>query len=88
MTEPARVGKYSKTIRALQEANEALGRVMAGIVTEKDAEIARLRAALTQFVAACETAPPTSLMIEIGMACKVARAALSNGMLRGENDVR
>jgi hypothetical protein len=35
-----------------------------------------MRAALTQFVAACETAPPTSLMIEIGMACKVARSAL------------
>jgi hypothetical protein len=41
------------------------------------AENANLRAALTQFVAACETAPPTSLMTEIGMACKVAKAALS-----------
>jgi hypothetical protein len=40
-------------------------------------EIERLRGALTQFVAACDTAPPTSLMIEIGMACNVARAALS-----------
>ena len=39
-------------------------------------EIVRLRAALTQFVAACDTAPPTSLMVEIGMACNVARAAL------------
>lgn len=40
------------------------------------AENARLRAALTQFVAACETAPPTSLMLELGMACKVAKEAL------------
>jgi hypothetical protein len=37
----------------------------------------RLRAALVQFVAACDTAPPTSLMSEIGMACAVARATLS-----------
>jgi len=47
-----------------------------------------LRAALTQFVAACETAPPTSLMTEIGMACKVAKKALadSSGVraLKGE----
>lgn len=40
-------------------------------------EIERLRAALTQFVACCDTAPPTSLMIELGMACTVARRALS-----------
>ena len=40
-------------------------------------EIESMRAALTQFVAACETAPPTSLMIEIGMACKVAKRALA-----------
>ena len=40
-------------------------------------EIERLRSAITQFVAACDTAPPTSLMIEIGMACKAARAALA-----------
>ena len=39
-------------------------------------EIERLRAALTQFVSACETAPPTSLMIELGAACKTAKAAL------------
>ena len=44
---------------------------------EAAAEIKRLRASLTQFVAACETAPPTSLMIEIGMACKVAKRALA-----------
>jgi hypothetical protein len=45
-------------------------------IAELKAENARLRSALTQFVAACETAPPTSLMIEIGMACKAARDAL------------
>lgn len=52
---------------------------------ERDAKIALLeslveiqRAALNQFIAACETAPPTSLMIEIGMACKVAKAAVSS----------
>lgn len=43
-----------------------------------EAENARLRSALTQFVAACDTAPPTSLIVEIGMACSVARAALSH----------
>lgn len=47
------------------------------VLAEKNAEIARLRAALVQFVAACETAPPTSLMTEIGMACKVAKTALA-----------
>ncbi len=40
-------------------------------------EIKRLRAALIQFVALCDTAPPTSLIIELGMACKVARRALT-----------
>lgn len=39
-------------------------------------EVKQLRAVLTQFVACCDTAPPTSLMIEIGMACDAARAAL------------
>jgi hypothetical protein len=50
------------------------------------AENVRLRAALTQFVAACDTAPPTSLMVEIGMACNAARAALSvtNGIREGK----
>jgi hypothetical protein len=50
----------------------------ASVVGEAAREIGRLRAALVQFVAACDTAPPTSLMIEIGMACDVARAALSD----------
>ena len=54
---------------AYQQMNDAF--------IKADAENARLRSALTQFVAACETAPPTSLMIEIGMACKVAKAALA-----------
>jgi imidazolonepropionase-like amidohydrolase len=40
-------------------------------------EIERLRSALVQFVAACDTAPPTSMMIEIGMACTVARRVLA-----------
>lgn len=44
----------------------------------KDAanEIERLRAALVQFVAVCDTAPPTSLITELGIACAVARARL------------
>jgi hypothetical protein len=46
-------------------------------IEELEEEIERLRSALTQFVAVCDTAPPTSLMIELGMACKVARAALT-----------
>lgn len=46
---------------------------VAGLVAENE----RLRAALVQFVACCDTAPPTSLMIELGMACTVARRALS-----------
>jgi hypothetical protein len=40
-------------------------------------KVARLRAALTQFVAVCDTAPPTSFMMELGIACDVARAALA-----------
>ena len=40
-------------------------------------ETEQLRSALTQFVAACDTAPPTSLMIEIGMACQAAKGALA-----------
>jgi len=40
------------------------------------AETQALRSALNQFVAACETAPPTSLMLEIGMAYKAAKDAL------------
>lgn len=44
------------------------------IASENKAEC--LRVALTQFVACYDTVPPTSLMIEMGMACKVARRAL------------
>lgn len=47
-------------------------------VTEAIDEIKRLRAALVQFVAVCDTAPPLSLMKEIGMALAVACAALSS----------
>jgi len=43
---------------------------------EAQDEARRLREALIQFVAACDTAPPTSLMTEIGMACEAAKAAL------------
>lgn len=43
------------------------------IIKERD----MLHAALTQFVAACETAPPTSLMSELGAACKAAKRALA-----------
>jgi len=56
-------------------------------VADLMAENARLRSALTQFVACCDTAPPTSLMIELGTACKVARAALDHGLPTAE-DVR
>ncbi len=49
-----------------------------GLIAELKSERDRLRSALTQFVAACDTAPPTSLMTEIGMACDVARAALQH----------
>jgi len=42
------------------------------------AENERLRAALRQFVACCETAPPVSLMAELGMACKAAKEALES----------
>jgi hypothetical protein len=42
-----------------------------------EADNARLRSALTQFVAACDTAPPTSLMVEIGIARNAAVAALA-----------
>jgi hypothetical protein len=45
-------------------------------VADLMAENARLRSALAQFVCACDTAPPTSLMIEIGMACEAARSVL------------
>lgn len=38
---------------------------------------AELKAALVQFVAACDTAPPASFVIEIGMACKAAKEALA-----------
>jgi hypothetical protein len=46
-------------------------------VADLMAENARLRSALTQFLAACDTAIPTSLMLEIGIAAKAARAALN-----------
>jgi hypothetical protein len=40
------------------------------------AEVQPFRSALNQFVATCDTAMPTSLMTELGMACQVAREAL------------
>jgi hypothetical protein len=43
-----------------------------------------LRAVLVQFVAACDTAPPTSLMAELGIACTAAKAALA--LSSGERD--
>jgi hypothetical protein len=42
------------------------------------AQVNTLRAALSQFVAVCDTAPPTSLMTEIGIACAAARSALAS----------
>lgn len=72
----------NQTIKWLRGLAELGGK---GVVHNIDArclgriadDLEQLRAALTQFVAACETAPPTSLMIEIGMACTVAKRALS-----------
>ena len=60
--------------------------ILHALVSNRDAEIERLRSALTQFVACCDTSPPTSLIIEIGMACKVARDALAlpQAQSRGE----
>ena len=45
---------------------------MKKLLTENE----RLRGALRQFVSACDTASPVSLMTEIGMACEAAREAL------------
>lgn len=69
--------------KQLLKAKKAMGKLANRVDQAERAErnmaleAARLRSALTQFVAACDTAPPTSLMIEIGMACDVARRALS-----------
>ena len=49
---------------------------LAGQCTTLLRENERLRAALNQFVAACDTAPPTGLIREIGMARKAAGKAL------------
>jgi len=48
------------------------------IINQLRAQVASMKSALTQFVAVCDTAPPTSLMIELGMACKAAKSALSS----------
>ena len=78
------VGICANDIKLPVEANAAL--IVTAVnerpallrrVAELEAENKRVRDALRQFVACCDTAPPTSLVIEIGMACKVARAALS-----------
>lgn len=42
------------------------------------AQVERMRAALTQFVACCDTAPPRSLIIEIGICCQAAKSALAS----------
>lgn len=45
-------------------------------LTAAQDENKRLRAAIVQFVAACDTAPPISLITELGRACDAARLAL------------
>lgn len=59
MTEPARLGKYSKTIRGLQEALEYLGKLMMAEIEKRDTEIADLKERLKRFEAAAPepTAP-------------------------------
>jgi hypothetical protein len=59
-----------------------------GEIEALQAENARLRAALTQFVAACDTAPPVSLMTEIAMARKAAGEALGLETKARPNDDR
>jgi hypothetical protein len=44
--QPARFGKYSKTIRELQESNAALVSVLGGIIERQQVEIEQLRAEL------------------------------------------
>ena len=46
------------------------------LMNDAGAEIKVLRAALTQFVAACDTSAPINLINEIGMARKAAGKAL------------
>ena len=61
----------ARTVNYLDNHGEAVKTIL----TQHE-EIERLRAALRQFVAACDTAPPVSLITEIGMACEAAREAL------------
>ena len=71
---------YLNTIAGLESQIAQLQDTRMVEARERDrlrSENVRLRAALTQFVACCDTAPPISLMIELVIACKVARAALS-----------
>lgn len=50
MTEPAHFGKYSKTIRELEGVIQTLVNQCDRALAEKDAEVARLRAALGEIV--------------------------------------
>lgn len=65
-------------LRAIQNlgGNTYSSAEVIGAIGQAANEIERLRVALTQFVAACDTAPPTGLMREIVMARKAAGEAL------------
>ncbi len=62
-----------------QEEKERWADEETALVTHLRSEITRLRAALSQFAAVCDTVPPVSLMTELRYAYEAATAALSNG---------
>jgi hypothetical protein len=73
MSYPDTLSRLEGQVRQLEDSRMQEAR-------ERDrlrSEVNQLRAALTQFVAACDTAPPTSVMVEIGMARNAAVAALA-----------
>jgi len=75
-------GKLTAELSAYASQNTNLCNdvVLCGMARDSAmAEAYQLRSALTQFIAACDTAQPTSLMAELSMACTVARRALGVG---------
>jgi hypothetical protein len=70
----------AERIRMLKDRIEVLEAeldISDGLLEHAKTRIEQLEAALRQFVAVCDTAPPTSLITEIGIACAAARAALA-----------